>query len=114
MFEGDSDSIGLSSNLIVYVFKSSAKIAQATRLIGSINIQSRRLENDNIFVPFETNPRLSSTLLFRKKFGFDDIVWWLDVLRGKGYFYKKKFKSGRAIRCLSECYFDMERLEDEN
>lgn len=91
-----------------------AKIAQATCLIGSINIQSRRLGNDNIFMPFEINPRLSSILLFRKKFGFDDAVWWLDVLLGKEYYYKKKFKSGRAIRFLSECYFDMEELEHED
>jgi carbamoyl-phosphate synthase large subunit len=88
------------------------RIAKDTGLIGSINIQSRRL--GDIFIPFEVNPRLSSTLLFRKKFGFDDAVWWLDVLCGKEHSFKRKFKSGRAIRCLSECYFDMEKLTDEN
>jgi carbamoyl-phosphate synthase large subunit len=88
------------------------RIAKDTGLIGSMNIQSRRL--GDIFIPFEVNPRLSSTLPFRKKFGFDDAVWWLNVLLGKGYSYKKKFKSGIAIRWLSECYFDMERVEDEN
>lgn len=87
-------------------------IAKNIGLIGSINIQSRRAGND--FIPFEINPRLSSTLLFRKKFGFDDAVWWLNVLLGKGYSYKRKFKSGRAVRCLSECYFDMEELDYEN
>jgi carbamoyl-phosphate synthase large subunit len=87
-------------------------IAKETELVGSINIQSRR-EGD-IFVPFEINPRLSSTLPFRKKFGFDDAVWWLEVLLGKVYYYRKKFRTGRAIRCLSECYFDMERIEDDN
>jgi carbamoyl-phosphate synthase large subunit len=92
----------------------SKEIAEATNLIGSINIQSRRLEDNNLFVPFEINPRLSSTLLFRKKFGFDDAVWWLDVLRGKGYSYEKKYKSGRAVRYVSECYFDIEKIEDEN
>ncbi len=86
-------------------------IAEATGLIGSINIQSRRLENENIFVPFEINPRLSSTLLFRKRFGFDDLVWWLDVLSGQDYHYEKQYKSGRAVRYVSECYFDMEKLE---
>jgi carbamoyl-phosphate synthase large subunit len=91
----------------------SKQVAEATHLIGSINIQSRRLENDDLFVPFEINPRLSSTLLFRKKFGFDDAVWWLDVLLGKGYSYKKEYKSGRAIRYVSECYFDIEKLNDE-
>lgn len=87
-------------------------IAKDMGLIGSINIQSRRVRND--FILFEINPRLSSTLIFRKKFGFDDAVWWLNVLLGNGYSYKKKFKSGRAVRCLSECYFDMEELDYEN
>lgn len=86
-------------------------IAEATGLIGSINIQSRRLANENIFIPFEINPRLSSTLLFRKRFGFDDLVWWLDVLSGKDYHYEKQYKSGRAVRYVSECYFDVETLE---
>ena len=88
------------------------RIAMDMGLIGSINIQSRRVGND--FIPFEINPRLSSTLLFRKKFGFDDAVWWLNVLLGKGFSYKKKYKSGRAVRCLSECYFDIEELDYEN
>lgn len=88
------------------------RIARDMGLIGSINIQSRRVGND--FVLFEVNPRLSSTLLFRKKFGFDDAVWWLNVLFGKGYSYQRKFKSGRAARSLTECYFDMEELEHEN
>ncbi len=82
-------------------------IAHATGLIGSINIQSRRSENSGVFFPFEINPRLSSTLLFRKTFGFDDAAWWVDILLGKEYAYKKEYKNGRAIRCLSECYFDM-------
>lgn len=88
------------------------RIAMDIELIGSINIQSRRVGND--FILFEINPRLSSTLLFRKKFGFDDAVWWLNVLHGEGYSYKKQFKAGRAVRCLSECYFDMEELDHEN
>ncbi|GAG05050.1 unnamed protein product, partial [marine sediment metagenome] len=53
------------------------RIAVDMGLIGSINMQSRRVGND--FVVFEINPRLSSTMLFRKKFGFDDAVWWLNV-----------------------------------
>ncbi|MFB3883661.1 MAG: ATP-grasp domain-containing protein [Thermodesulfobacteriota bacterium] len=91
----------------------SEQIAEATHLVGSINIQSRRL-NDNFFLPFEINPRLSSTLPFRRRFGFDDAVWWLDVLLGKSYSYKREFKSGRAIRYVSECYFDIERFGHEN
>ena len=85
----------------------SEKLARATNLIGSINIQSRRANEK--FIPFEINPRLSSTLLFRKRFGFDDVVWWVNVLLGKGYSYQKKYLTGRAIRCFVECYFDMKK-----
>lgn len=81
-------------------------ISKKTGLIGSINIQSRR--SGDVFIPYEINPRLSSTMLFRKNFGFNDAVWWLDVLFGKGYSYKAKYKSGRAVRYLSERYFEME------
>ncbi|MCR4321639.1 MAG: ATP-grasp domain-containing protein [Candidatus Brocadiaceae bacterium] len=88
-----------------------SKIAAATGLIGSINIQTRRMADGNIFIPFEINPRLSSTHLFRKRFGFNDLLWWLNVLNGKGYYYEKQYKSGRAVRYVSECYFDMEKLQ---
>jgi len=83
-------------------------ISKETGLIGSINIQSRR--SGDVFIPYEINPRLSSTMLFRKKFGFDDAVWWLNVLFGKVYSYKVKYKSGRAVRYLSERYFDMDAV----
>jgi carbamoyl-phosphate synthase large subunit len=84
------------------------KIAMEAGLSGSINIQSRRSGNE--FIPYEINPRLSSTLLFRKQFGFDDAVWWLNILQGKGYSYSKKYRSGIAMRCLSESYFNMEKI----
>ncbi len=83
----------------------SRKIANSINLVGSINLQSRRI--GKIFIPFEINPRLSSTLLFRKQFGFDDCIWWINVLSGGSYTYKRKYRYGRAIRYLSECYFDM-------
>jgi carbamoyl-phosphate synthase large subunit len=92
----------------------SRQVAEAAHLMGSINIQCRRLGNDDLFVPFEINPRLSSTLLFRKKFGFDDAVWWLDSLRGKNYSYEKKYKSGRAIRFVSEYYFDIVKMDHDH
>ncbi|MCX5847513.1 MAG: ATP-grasp domain-containing protein [Deltaproteobacteria bacterium] len=85
----------------------SKRIASATGLRGCINIQSRRL-NENLFVPFEINPRLSSTLPFRKHFGFDDAVWWLNILFGGSYNYIKKFKAGKVVRFVSDYYFDME------
>ncbi len=86
------------------------KIALATALTGSINLQSRKV-NDT-FIPYEINPRLSSTLLFRKKFGFDDAVWWVQVLSGATYLYKRRYKSGSAVRCFSEYYAGLE--EDSN
>ncbi len=87
----------------------SERIASATGLCGSINIQSRRLD-ENLFVPFEINPRLSSTLPFRKHFGFDDAVWWLNTLYGESYTYIKKFKAGKVVRFLSDYYYDMEEI----
>lgn len=92
-----------------YMEDVSTKIAREARLLGSINIQSRRI-NDK-FIIFEVNPRLSSTLLFRKHFGFDDVVWWLEALKGNGYTYRKLYKSGRGVRFISECYFDIEKIE---
>ncbi len=83
------------------------KVARATGLVGSINIQTRRV--GQAFWPFEINPRLSSTVLFRKRFGFDDAAWWVDVLRGRGYRYHRLYKAGRALRTLSERYVDMEK-----
>lgn len=84
-------------------------IAKEVKLIGSINIQTRKA--GNIFMPHEINPRLSSTLIFRKRFGFNDALWWVEVLDGKGYSYKKQYKSGRALRGLTEHYFDLEKAE---
>lgn len=86
----------------------SVTIAKATGLKGSINLQTRRV--DDIFIPFEVNPRISSTLLFRKKFGFNDVVWWLNILSGKQYSYTKLYKSGLAVRYLAEAYYDMEKI----
>jgi carbamoyl-phosphate synthase large subunit len=83
----------------------SAKIAAAVQLEGCINIQTRLV--GDTFVPFEINPRLSSTVFIRKQFGFEDAVWWLDLLRGKTHQYKKRYRSGKVIRCVSESYFDM-------
>ena len=86
------------------------RIAKATDLVGYINIQSRRV--GDIFLPFEINPRISGTILFRKKFGFDDVIWWIDVLSGGTYIYKPLYKSGRAMRYYSELFFDMVKISE--
>jgi carbamoyl-phosphate synthase large subunit len=83
----------------------SKKIAAAVHLEGCINIQTRLV--GDVFIPFEINPRLSSTVFIRKRFGFNDAVWWLELLLGKAHQYRKRFRSGKVIRCVSECYFDM-------
>ena len=104
---------GLSAEAVYYespfLEELAENIASATALRGCINIQSRRLD-ENLFVPFEINPRLSSTLSFRKHFGFDDAVWWLNILFGGSYKYIKKFKAGKVVRFVSDYYFDMEEI----
>lgn len=57
------------------------KLASAFELKGSINIQMRK-RGEDCFI-FEINPRISSTLGFRVKLGFDDVSWWLDMIEGK-------------------------------
>ena len=86
------------------------RIAKVTDLVGYINIQSRRV--GDIFLPFEINPRISGTILFRKKFGFDDVILWIDVLSGGTYTYKPLYKSGRAMRYYSELFFDMVKISE--
>jgi len=83
-------------------------IARHTQLVGSINIQSRFC--DGTYIPFEINPRLSSTLGFRKAFGFGDCLWWPRVCLGGTYQYQKQYKSGRGARYLAEAYSQMDRI----
>ncbi|WP_165176976.1 ATP-grasp domain-containing protein [Desulfovibrio sp. ZJ369] len=56
------------------------KIAPLVNLHGSINIQSRKLNNEHFI--FEINPRLSSTVFFRNMIGFKDAHWWIQSLLG--------------------------------
>lgn len=57
------------------------KLASLFELKGSINIQMRKSENR--YYIFEINPRISSTIGFRRKLGFNDVDWWLDMVEGK-------------------------------
>lgn len=54
------------------------KLFNAHPFVGSINIQTRRVGEE--YIPFEINPRLSSTVLFRKFYGFKDAQWWYESL----------------------------------
>ncbi|MFY0603978.1 MAG: ATP-grasp domain-containing protein [Flavobacteriaceae bacterium] len=49
------------------------QIATKLNLTGSINIQLRITSKGPVV--FEINPRFSSTVLFRHKFGFKDLIW---------------------------------------
>ncbi len=84
------------------------KLARATSLIGSINIQTR-LRGEK-FIPFEINPRFSSTLSFRKQFGFEDCLWWPRISLGGEYVYQRKYKAGKGTRYLAESYTQMDRF----
>ncbi|MEN6374679.1 MAG: ATP-grasp domain-containing protein [Smithella sp.] len=107
---------GLSAEAVysecLFLERLSERIAVATDLHGCINIQSRRID-ENLFVPFEINPRLSSTLPFRKYFGFDDAVWWLKILFGESYKYAKKYRAGKVVRFVSDYYFEMEETAEK-
>jgi len=81
------------------------KVARACNLVGSINMQARKTNKG--FIPFEINPRLSSTVYFRHFFGFRDVEWWLDVYEGKHIEYRKKYQSGIAIRTFDEVFFEL-------
>jgi carbamoyl-phosphate synthase large subunit len=106
---------GLSAEVVLddhpYLDVLAKKIARETNLVGSINLQSRRV--DDVFIPYEINPRLSSTLLFRNKFGFDDAVWWVLVLSESSYSYKKQFAAGSAVRCFAEYFIDLQTFTEE-
>ena len=57
------------------------KLSNAFNLQGSINVQFR-LEQEIPFV-FEINARLSSTVHFRYLMGFQDVIWWIQILDGE-------------------------------
>lgn len=83
------------------------RIASIINLKGSINIQVRKNDNGE-YIPFEINPRLSSTLAFRHYFGFKDLKWWIDFLYGSSLDYEPKYYNGIGVKTVSEVYFDLE------
>ena len=52
------------------------ELAKALSLKGSINVQLRLTKRGPVV--FEINPRFSSTVVFRHKLGFKDLVWSLE------------------------------------
>ncbi|RXI47036.1 hypothetical protein DP130_10310 [Clostridium tetani] len=82
------------------------KIASITNLKGSINIQARKVKGD--YIPFEINPRLSSTLYFRNYFGFQDLKWWIDINENIEVEYKPRYSKGIGIKTVGEVFFELE------
>lgn len=87
-------------------------IAKLVNLKGSINIQVRK-DSRGEYIPFEINPRLSSTLAFRHYFGFQDLVWWMDLMYGLTPNQNPKYFNGIGIKTVSEVYFEMEDFNNE-
>lgn len=81
-------------------------IVNSINLKGCINIQVRKNDNGD-YIPFEINPRLSSTVEFRHFFGFEDIRWWLDLYLGNKNSYEMKYTSGIGVRSLDTIYFKL-------
>ena len=57
------------------------RIAKIFNLKGSLNVQMRK--KDSEYCVFEINPRISSTIGFRYRLGFNDAAWWIDIIEGK-------------------------------
>jgi len=80
------------------------KIADLVDLRGSINVQFRL--RDNIPYIFEINPRFSSTVLFRHKLGFEDLIWSIeDFLGNKISDYNIKSNNAKFYKGFDE-YID--------
>lgn len=81
------------------------KIAKAIALEGSINIQLRKTNKH--YIPFEINPRFSSTVYIRHCFGFEDVKWWINLKEGRDIEYVPRYKGGVAVRTIGELFFDL-------
>ena len=81
------------------------RIAHACKLRGSINVQMRKTKRG--FIPFEINPRLSSTVYFRHFFGFRDVEWWIGMYEGNQIEYTLKYDKGIGVRTINETFFDL-------
>jgi len=79
-------------------------IAEALNVTGTINMQLRLTGKGPVL--FEINPRLSSTVVFRHKLGFEDLIWAIEDLSNLPIRKYDKPKAGTQFyRGLSE-YFN--------
>jgi carbamoyl-phosphate synthase large subunit len=81
------------------------RIARASLLRGSLNIQCRKIGTK--YIPFEINPRFSSTVYTRHCFGFQDAKWWIDLSEGRKIGYVPKYKEGTVVRNIGEVFFNL-------
>lgn len=81
------------------------KIAKASNLKGSLNVQLRKTSSG--YIPFEINPRFSSTVYIRHYFGFKDVKWWIDYYEGVPIKYELKYKKGIAVKTIDDIFFDI-------
>jgi carbamoyl-phosphate synthase large subunit len=102
---GFSQQVGLVSDEAAAGF--SRKIATVLDFKGSLNVQFRH--TDQGCIPFEINPRFSSTVYFRHRFGFKDVLWCLDLYEGRAVSYTPVFTGGIGVKKFSEAFFDMEK-----
>ena len=78
-------------------------IAEALDVEGAINMQLRMTATGPVL--FEINPRLSSTVVFRHKLGFEDLLWVMEDIANLPIRKYNKPKTGTQFyRGLSE-YF---------
>ena len=81
------------------------KIASALKVNGCINFQLRLTKNGPYL--FEINPRLSSTLVFRHKLGFKDLIWNIETLdEQKVSAYQAPDEGVRFYRGITEYIFE--------
>lgn len=84
------------------------KVGYLMNFKGSVNLQFRW--NSKGLIPFEVNPRFSSTVYFRHFFGFRDVEWSIAMKEGDLYSYLPKFKKGIGVRKFTEGFFELEEL----
>lgn len=104
----DGDKTGFAEICEERVIKEYAeRISNKLLLNGSINIQSRKINDD--FYIFEINPRISSTVFIRDFFCFHDLIWWICSILDidiSGYIKEVK-KSGIAVIGYTYNFFDI-------
>ncbi|MCP4216751.1 MAG: ATP-grasp domain-containing protein [bacterium] len=101
---GFSQQVELVKNPVIDEFLDT--LARALNFRGSVNVQFRLTERG--CMPFEINPRFSSTVYFRHMFGFTDILWSLAMEEGKDITYRPVYNKGIGVKKHEEVLLDVE------